>query len=1235
MPANHYYNRPAPVLLPADSLPFPANLIVGCSECGLKAGCTRPVPAENAQPCDVILVGEAPGRNEDEQGKPFCGQAGQYLDSLLFQSGISRESVCITNVCHCRPPNNRTPKPDEAKACSKWLDIELDIVQPRIIVALGATAIARFLGNGAGTVEHLHGKPVEKDGRIILPAYHPAAALRDTAKLRQCQEDFQVLRGLVKGRDWREYHIQDEYPNPVYRVADTDDLLAEMKSEIAETGEFAVDTEICHGELWSVQISAKPGTAWFIPIKTGYQGRVNLTDFPGTAILHNYLFDVNYLKVRDDDFVDSMCLAYLTGQPQGLKELASRLCGIQMVEYREMVRPGQQKLSLAYLHKASKQEWPDPPTIEETKWDNKKGCLTTKSKKPWHISRKITKMLDDFERDDTTDLWDRWRNIPEEERAVVEGVIGAMPESSLADISMEQAIDYACRDASATIQVYHKLKKMITDLDLDFVLNMDLGILPMVNSMMQNGMPVDLDHFRKLSEDYDIRMRVMSEEMAGQVGHSFNPNSSDQVAKVIYDELKFKPTKTTPTGKVSTDDAELKKTKHPVAKSIIRYRGIQKLKSTYADSLLEWAIPDKQGIPRVHTTLKTTRVETGRLACVPLDAEILTSLGWKRWYELGWGTDVLGYNIAHNAYEWTKVRHVHRGTDVLGGLKVGTRRRKEEMVYCTPNHKWVVGLKQSDRSGDYVPDLIGVSEARHLRMARQLTPILQLDTTAPSFPKPYWTITTTAAGIIGWAITDGHIISTSSSRRALSIRLRKQSSIHAVEELLGKGMVTHTRTTYNGTDEDFYLGVGVFEPLCHLFFDELGPEQYVIGLSQDAKQTMFDAMMEADGNVDEKHNRWSKMSDSVARTVMELLCLFLGKKFTSRYYSTHNGAPMQEIHFLGKNRYASNVSYRVDSDDKHEVWCPETELGTWVMRQGRHIVITGNSADPNLQNIPTRNKESKQIKNGFIAPTGKRMVEADYSQIEMVTLAHLSNCQRLVELFNRGGDPHTEMAATVFGLPKPKYEDGVADRASESKYRYPVKRLNFGIAYLIGGHGLSTQLQEYVADLEMEGEPVDIEPWDEITCDKFIAEWYKLNPEVKDYQMERAAEARRYGYVRDPLSGRIRYIPEINCPIHAVAEGGTRMAANFPVTCSAQTIIKTAMGQLWQGLPRTPWVNDAEWVMQVHDSLIAFVTDDDDIAIPFFRWMLSVMTGVYKLRVPIKADLKVGYKWAEMKKVKL
>jgi DNA polymerase-1 len=261
------------------------------------------------------------------------------------------------------------------------------------------------------------------------------------------------------------------------------------------------------------------------------------------------------------------------------------------------------------------------------------------------------------------------------------------------------------------------------------------------------------------------------------------------------------------------------------------------------------------------------------------------------------------------------------------------------------------------------------------------------------------------------------------------------------------------------------------------------------------------------------------------------------------------------------------------------------------------------------------------------------MAELDYSQIEMVTLAHLSKCARLIELFNRGGDPHTEMAAKIFGLPMPKYERDVPDEASKSKYRYPVKRLNFGIAYLIGSQGLANQIQEYIADLEMEGETVDIDPWPEDTCERFITEWYKLNPEVKNFQMECAASARRYGYVRDMFS-RIRYIPEVSCPIRSIQEAGLRQAANFPVTASAQGIIKMAMGQIWRELPGTEWAV-AKALMQIHDSLLFELPDNDAFIHGSLSWIKHVMTSVVTLRVPVKADVKVGKKWGELQKISL
>lgn len=352
---------------------FPGDLIHNCTDCYLRSRCRAPVPGEGPTPAEVMLVGQNPGRNEDRDGRPFIGQAGRYLDSLLFQCSISRELVYVTNLVKCKTPNDRELQITEIRACSKWLEIELGVVNPRIIAALGAPAIRYFLGADAGTVEHLHGRPIEKDGRIILPCYHPAAALRDTSKIRQCAEDFQVLRGLINGASPESFHVQDEFPNPVYRVADTPGKLRQMRDEINGIGEFAVDTEVCRGKLWSAQLSAREGTAWFVPIADDFKGKVDLTRYNATAVVHNYLFDVQYLNVHDDKFLDSMTMAYLTGQPQGLKELAYRLCGIRMVNYNEVVRPMQERLALEYLNTIKDGDWPDPPSTVETKWDNKKG----------------------------------------------------------------------------------------------------------------------------------------------------------------------------------------------------------------------------------------------------------------------------------------------------------------------------------------------------------------------------------------------------------------------------------------------------------------------------------------------------------------------------------------------------------------------------------------------------------------------------------------------------------------------------------------------------------------------------------------------------------------------------------------------------------------------------------------------------------------------------------------------
>jgi DNA polymerase-1 len=136
----------------------------------------------------------------------------------------------------------------------------------------------------------------------------------------------------------------------------------------------------------------------------------------------------------------------------------------------------------------------------------------------------------------------------------------------------------------------------------------------MVKEMMRNGMAIDVPYLRGLSDYYAEGMVKAAEEAARIVGHAFNPSSTQQVAKVVYEELGFPVTKSTPSGGASTDDRELKKINHPVIASILEYRRLSKNKGTYADGIPDRAVLHDDGVYRVHTTLKVTRTETGRLS---------------------------------------------------------------------------------------------------------------------------------------------------------------------------------------------------------------------------------------------------------------------------------------------------------------------------------------------------------------------------------------------------------------------------------------------------------------------------------------------------------------------------------------------------------------------------------------------------------------------------------------------
>ncbi len=173
-----------------------AQAINGCVDCGLARSRTRAVPGEGSPQAQLMFIGEGPGFHEDQQGRPFIGPAGQFLDELLASIGLARSDVFITNMVKCRPPNNRDPFPGEMEACSKYLDAQIEAIKPKVIVPLGRHALAKWFPNES--IGKVRAK-ARRFGEITLfPLYHPAAALHNGALRSTILDDFAKLGDLLR-----------------------------------------------------------------------------------------------------------------------------------------------------------------------------------------------------------------------------------------------------------------------------------------------------------------------------------------------------------------------------------------------------------------------------------------------------------------------------------------------------------------------------------------------------------------------------------------------------------------------------------------------------------------------------------------------------------------------------------------------------------------------------------------------------------------------------------------------------------------------------------------------------------------------------------------------------------------------------------------------------------------------------------------------------------------------------
>jgi len=178
-----------------DELKQIAQEVAGCMKCPLHHSRKLAVPGEGPSNADIMFIGEGPGFHENEQGRPFVGAAGKYLDELLAKIGMHRSQVFIANVVKCRPPGNRDPMPDELEACRLYLERQIQVINPKVIVTLGRFSMANFLPNAK--ISSVHGQAMKVKGRLVIAMYHPAAALHQGSLKPVIERDFARLPELI------------------------------------------------------------------------------------------------------------------------------------------------------------------------------------------------------------------------------------------------------------------------------------------------------------------------------------------------------------------------------------------------------------------------------------------------------------------------------------------------------------------------------------------------------------------------------------------------------------------------------------------------------------------------------------------------------------------------------------------------------------------------------------------------------------------------------------------------------------------------------------------------------------------------------------------------------------------------------------------------------------------------------------------------------------------------------
>jgi DNA polymerase-1 len=511
---------------------------------------------------DILVVGQNPGQQEDRKGKPFIGPSGKLLKSQIAKADLGDMRIRYTNIVRCLSPDNREPTAKEIKACKPYLDAEIARVDPRYIVPLGAPATKAV---AKAKVSTAHGQMIGKDGRVIVPSYHPAATFRDPSKLQVIQQDFARLKRHIDGTLGA---TQDKFQ---YRVVTDRSVLREFFEAFDAADEYAYDTEtngLIHaapGFLVRCIAFAFEDCSWVIPL-----------EMPGSLYANDYPAQAEFFRVVARKAADKWAAVFHGKFDAGA---IRRVYNVSLPYHFDAM--------LAHYLLDENQDH-DLKYVSRVELDCEEYDLPKELKlsdtPQWSVLMQNIENRNKYWKYNARDAWNTLHLVPR----------------------------FAKR-----LRRNPALQRLFNEL-----------VMPSsyaLEAIEARGLPLDLEQYRAMEIRVELERDESAEKLNKLAGRRINWNSRDQIAVVLFDDLGLPVMARTPTGAPSTSEEAVVdlKGKHPIINELLHYRELDKILGTY---LQGWRKKGHVIKDKLYLSYKQPGTVTGRFSSrlhqIPTDGEI-------------------------------------------------------------------------------------------------------------------------------------------------------------------------------------------------------------------------------------------------------------------------------------------------------------------------------------------------------------------------------------------------------------------------------------------------------------------------------------------------------------------------------------------------------------------------------------------------------------------------------------